>query len=144
MTIRALALAALIAGVCRAVFACPPGTLQGIRPTECYRVHRSVSANWTAAEAVCQADGGHLPSVTNAAANRLLLNVSANTAGATYIWLGASSTDGQAWNWSDGARWRYTSWATGRLFRQKDLLAQLCLIPYVRKTDAIGAQFALI
>ena len=67
----------------------------------------TASKTWPAAEAHCQSEGGHLPSVMSREEQRKVAVVAAGNK----VWLGGSDKDEEGvWRWTDGSPWNYTNW----------------------------------
>jgi hypothetical protein len=71
------------------------------------------SRNWFEAKAFCEANGGHLATVTSPGENDLVYRLCSGAA-PQWCWLGATDKDSEgAWKWVNGERWGYTNWAAG-------------------------------
>ena len=72
---------------------------------------------WSAAEAHCQRDGGHLASILSEEDQQEVKAV-ANTT--KYVWVGGSVlSEERVWRWSDGSPWAYAWWRDGYSKRGK-------------------------
>lgn len=92
------------------------------------------SITWQEAEAIASAAGGYLATVTSAAENEFIYNLSVNTPGAWHVslppegdwhygpWLGGvrDSSSPSQWNWISGEAWSFQAW----YFNQPDSLLQ--------------------
>lgn len=106
-----LVVAVSCAILCAALARCPPGSLQGLAPADCFKQCDSVDS-WYGAEDRCRILGGHLASVSGGFANAFLREFALwNT---TDFWLGANEDAAGAWTWTDGRNVSYTNWALGR------------------------------
>ena len=68
---------------------------------------------WNAAEAFCQAEGGHLASVGSSATEDYLTKGLANR-GYDRAWFGGSDIEEEGtWKWADCTPWEFTFWKAG-------------------------------
>lgn len=108
--------AIVLLSLCRfCVGDCPPGTVRGLRPSDCY-YYTNDATDWVHAEDECVARGGHLASVHSAFANSIFSTFP--SVGATDMyWLGGSvrmTSSSDLWTWTDGSTFDYTNWATSK------------------------------
>ena len=65
---------------------------------------------WSEAEAECQKEGGHLPSVTSEEKDKELKQVGSTIPGyGASFWLGGKQESGVL-TWSDNSTWEFTNW----------------------------------
>eukprot|EP00658_Telonema_sp_P-2_P049800 TRINITY_DN37908_c0_g1_i1.p1 TRINITY_DN37908_c0_g1~~TRINITY_DN37908_c0_g1_i1.p1 ORF type:complete len:103 (-),score=38.14 TRINITY_DN37908_c0_g1_i1:137-445(-) len=78
---------------------------------------RDSNANFTAAEQVCQSEGGHLVSIHSVIENNFVMSLAWSIGGEGWypiIWGGAvdyhTSDTGNGFQWTDGTPLTYTNW----------------------------------
>ena len=78
----------------------------------CYR-HFAQKKSWRDARTACRArapgQDGDLASIHDRATNRFVSQLAPGAA-----WVGGRQTTGRGWQWSDGSRWGFESWARGQ------------------------------
>lgn len=67
---------------------------------------------WTAAQARCVREGGHLASVQSLEENQFLDGLRRlDSSSEKTVWIGGTDIDAEgSWLWSDGSAWKYTNW----------------------------------
>lgn len=110
----------LLLSVCLAIGAtsrCPPGSVQGLQSSDCYKFESSdKSTSWHVAQGICAAKGGSLASIGGPLDNALLSGV-ANSVGPAKeaFWLGGYRNESlKQWRWLDGSAFEFTNWANTR------------------------------
>ncbi len=73
----------------------------------------TAAASWAAAEARCQAHGGHLATVRGPDEERALFDALGNPAAPATMWIGLAEPAEGRWLWSSAARVGFTAWNTG-------------------------------
>ena len=77
-----------------------------------YRLYKEWK-NWTKAEAHCQAEGGHLASVTTEEEWQQVKSLASGVAGGVHIG-GSYQEEEGVWRWYGGSSWGFTQWNTAR------------------------------
>lgn len=95
---------------------CPIGTTQGPTNTQCF-LFRTAPSEWFTAEQDCVSRNGHLASVHDNLTNKFLTSLGGGCA--NELWIGGESFVQETWSWTDGTRWQYTNWPSGRYPSQK-------------------------
>lgn len=90
---------------------CPVGTTQGPAGTQCF-LYQTVASSWVMAEQDCVNRKGHLTSVHDSLTNTFVSNLARGCA--NEVWLGGESFVEKTWAWTDGTRWQYTHWPSGK------------------------------
>jgi len=89
---------------------CPPAWVAIASSDLCYLSPQTPASGWSDASAVCQAHGGQLASIPNAAVNNELLDTFP-TCSFTLCYIGLrSDDDGYFSGWTDGTPLNYTNW----------------------------------
>lgn len=91
---------------------CPPGTLQGLAMTDCYKFVAAAD-RWFEAEWTCVTKGGHLASVRSAFENGFFVREGPAWCSDSY-WIGGTNTEQGKWTWSDGKAFAYSNWDSGK------------------------------
>ncbi len=78
-----------------------------------YQVFDLGETSWQAAKAYCEAQGGHLATITSQSENDYILGfLKIINCGSAYFGLSDSGTEGD-WRWVTGERYLYSNWASG-------------------------------
>jgi len=68
------------------------------------------SYTWNEAKALCEADGGHLVTITSAEEQSFIDDLNSTV---DSLWIGASRDGYFNWSWVTGEEWNYTNWEEG-------------------------------
>ena len=98
---------------------CPCGWTQFA--TQCYKYFDN-QTTWSAAEATCVAEGGHLASINSKDENDFIHQLSNCTQ--QDLWIGSHDDDADRhWRWTDQSEWEFAAWArvehTGNWWEQQ-------------------------
>lgn len=87
---------------------CPPGTVQGEHPDDCYHPFGRPKP-WSGARDDCRHIGGDLVSVNSNASNAFLSSMLTDLGMSTEYWIGGMRSKG-SWVWSDTSPFDFANW----------------------------------
>ena len=96
------------------ILACASGWISFGHTGHCYQ-HFSSPKSWDDARSFCQSAAPHGKEGDLASAWDRFTNTFLATITSKYVWIGGHQNESSGeWQWSDGTRWRYSSWASNQ------------------------------